>query len=329
MNWALFGAGAEGVNLASVLISSNQEVVFFIDNDVNKIGSSILGIPVISFQNFIKKKEHYKIVVAVSETWRKQVEEQLLNAGYVGTFSLQKAYESIELSSDNNLLKYKDLFVNKRCFIIGTGPSLSVSDLDILYKNKEITFASNKIFKVFGKTKWRPDLYCVVDRLVAEQYSAEIDELDIKYMLVAKGILNDTKNYNVDFFNMLRIPYEDNEYPEFSECPDRYVYEGYTVTYAMIQWALYMGFREIYLLGIDFDYGTKELGYKHFCNDYDKLGEIVNAPKLDKSLMAYKKADMVAKGKGVKIYNASRGGKLDVYRRVDFDTLFKCEEAIY
>ena len=42
--------------------------------------------------------------------------------------------------------------------------------------------------------------------------------------------------------------------------------------------------------------------------------------------MAYQKIQEYARKHGVKIYNASRGGELNVYERVDFDTLMDEEK---
>ena len=72
--------------------------------------------------------------------------------------------------------KFQGKFQGKRCFIIGSGPSLTVSDLDHL--KGEYTFASNKIFAVFDKTAWRPTFYVVSDNdITPEMYghSAKFD----------------------------------------------------------------------------------------------------------------------------------------------------------
>lgn len=324
MKWVLFGAGDEGAKLANAIVADGGQIAFFIDNDTKKVNKNILGIDIISFAEFVQKRQNYKVVIAVSKPWEREIKQQLADAGYLNVYSLADAYQEIKYKSDTNLKKYKDLYSEKRCFIIGTGPSLRIEDLELLRKNKEITFASNKIFKIFNQTKWRPNLYCVIDKLVLQQYGNEIKRVTAEHKLIAKGVLDEALGKQIDFFNLVHIPYSEGEYPLFSMQPDKYVIEGFTVTYAMIQWALYMGFNEIYLLGIDFDYGGgKGQLYKHFCKNYDKPGEVINEPKLGKCLMAYKKAKMIADEHGICIYNASRGGNLDVYERVSFDEMFR------
>jgi hypothetical protein len=82
---------------------------------------------------------------------------------------------------------------------------------------------------------------------------------------------------------------------------------------------MYMGFNEIYLLGVDCNYvaGTKS----HFRSNGNEF--IVN-PKLakkqnDDQRLAYQIAEQEATKRNVKIYNATRGGKLEVFERVDLD----------
>ena len=51
--------------------------------------------------------------------------------------------------SFNKILSYKNKYKNKRCFIIGTGPSLEINQLELL-KN-EYTFSMNSIVLSFVK----------------------------------------------------------------------------------------------------------------------------------------------------------------------------------
>ena len=60
------------------------------------------------------------------------------------------------------LKKYKNIHKGQRCFIIGTGPSLSVEDLEKL--KGEITFGSNRIFEIYSQTDWRPTYYMNQDK---------------------------------------------------------------------------------------------------------------------------------------------------------------------
>lgn len=213
------------------------------------------------------------------------------------------------------LKQYKDKFAGKRCFIIGNGPSLRTDDLEKL--GNEITFASNGIYFVYDKTDWRPYFYCVQDtKLINERYRAIIENCSdgIKFF----GLVKDRKYplFPKDsiFIELLNEPFVDG-LPKFSDNALDGFYEGMTVTYFNIQLAVYMGIKEIYLIGVDHFYSGDE--NDHFSKD-DKCD---NPPQTDKSTCAYIKAKEYADKNGVKIFNATRGGRLEVFDRVDFDEI--------
>lgn len=217
--------------------------------------------------------------------------------------------------------KYKDIHKGKRCFIVATGPSLTIADLEML--NNEITFGMNSITKIFDKTTWRPTYYGIQDRQVYEkmepsilQYYAEsnnvfvADELDGLFKLPPQFI---------------RFPYNGNyhlyagkygEYTaQFSDNAYEVVYDGYSITYSLIQIAVYMGFSEICLLGCDCNYpkGVKN----HFVESgfVDKNAHT----NPDRMLVGYRKSKEYADTHEVKIINCTRGGMLEVFPRMSLE----------
>lgn len=218
-----------------------------------------------------------------------------------------------------NIKNFKDKYKGKRCFIIGNGPSLTIEDLEKL--DNEITFASHLIFKIFSETNWRPTFYCVEDMKLLENEISEIEKLENDYqhgfftgnswMNLPEKFLLSKKN---DFWFIDKSKWEDE--PDFSFNASKYIAEGFTVTYANIQLAVYMGFSEIYLLGVDHFY---EEG-----NNYSKAigdGEVYNPPQLNKSTISYMKAKKVCDQKDIKIVNSTRGGHLEVFERANFDSV--------
>ena len=79
-----------------------------------------------------------------------------------------------------------------------------------------------------------------------------------------------------------------------------------------------MGFKEIYLLGVDCNYKGK----LHFYNS-DKLEKKMINHNEDGMIKCYRSAKKYADEHGIKIFNATRGGALEVFPRVDFDSLFE------
>lgn len=336
--WVLFGAGDEGKKMAFMLENAGKLVYAFCDNDENKAHTYVDGKRVLSFKELLSIHNKYQIVLSVSKKYEKELADQLQKAGIKKFFLREDIYGEIKFQSNPLLKKYRNRHKGERCFIIGTGPSLRVEDLDVLKIKGEITFASNKIFTIYPYTKWRPDYYCVTDYKVISQYYDEISKIRDSEVLIAEIEDSyecrhlDREKLNKKNFNWFKIYYkeewDDNEQqilPCFSFDPTKYIVDGgISVTYAMIQWAIYMGFSELYLLGIDFFYKdmTGLSNADHFGHNYIKKGERINPPNLERCKRAYLRAEILSKQKEFKIYNSTRGGKLEVFQRVNFDKIF-------
>lgn len=227
---------------------------------------------------------------------------------------------------NDNIAKFKNIHAGERCFIVATGPSLTVDDLDTLYRNHEKCISMNRIYNIFPKTEWRPDYYVIEDYKMIEDLAEEIAKLPLPYKFVASkpemywmqsGARTSIK------FNMIIGGFNENSI-RFSKNVDRCLYNGRTVTYACLQLAVYMGFTEIYLLGVDFNYASdiyaESNHFKGYQNSYKDIR--LNPIDPEKQLWAYKKARKIAETKKIKIINATRGGKLEVFERKNFDDLF-------
>lgn len=337
MKYVLFGAGDAGRKLLGLL--DRSEVVAFVDNDIKRKGEMINGIPVETPKYLETVSEDTYVVISVFEEYQEAITNQLLNMGIDRYITSSDLLKNMNVPSDAGIKTLQNKFEGKRCFVIGTGPSLRIADLNMLKKHKEITFASNKIFKIFDKTSWRPDLYCISDIDVFAYYYDTVCSLNIPYQFLIN--MKNTKYENLDFsklkgnnkyvFNVFKETVFDRKrgknVPRFSTEPDKYIIDGgITVTYSMLQWAYFLGFKEIYLLGIDFNYedlsGKDEKKKDHFCPDYIEKNEIVNYPRMKESMDAYQVAREFADTHDFHIYNATRGGKLEVFQRIAFDTLF-------
>lgn len=81
-----------------------------------------------------------------------------------------------------------------------------------------------------------------------------------------------------------------------------------------------MRFREVYLVGVDFDYqGGIE---RHLAPDYHNEKDRIGPTDYDRNLVAQRSAKEYADTHGIFIGNASRKSELTVFKRVEFDSLF-------
>jgi len=224
------------------------------------------------------------------------------------------------------LLKFKDIHKGKRCFIVATGPSLRVQDLDKLHENGEICISMNRIFNIFDKTQWRPDYYMIGDMEMIEDLSEQIADLKLPYKFVAtepKSYWKNPKSKGSIPYKLLLRGYIHNT-PQFSANVERGVCHGTNITYLCIQLAVYMGFSKIYLLGVDFNYTPNVYDAANHFEGCDTPQNRIRLNPIypEKVQLSYEVAKQYCNREQIHVYNATRGGKLEVYDRVDFDTLF-------
>lgn len=215
-----------------------------------------------------------------------------------------------------DLRKFKNYHNGDRVFIIATGPSLKADDVEKLRDNCEITMSANYIYRLFEQTDWRPDYYVISDGVMMREY--ERDNVDLERNGIVNKFFSDSylkfwdKPVN-DTYHGYSMEYNYDKIRFSTDCSE-VVYSGGTVIYVCLQLAVYMGFKEIYLLGCDFDYSSVGHFYAEQKHTVDFDYELVRR--------AYLTAQKYALEHGVKIYNATRGGKLDIFERRDFDELF-------
>ncbi|MCM1232442.1 MAG: DUF115 domain-containing protein [Ruminococcus flavefaciens] len=237
----------------------------------------------------------------------------------------------------------------KRCFVIGNGPSLRTEDLERL--KDDLTFASNSIYAVYSSTNWRPTYYCAWDPIFCREIMSEKQNMSVLMdgcEAAFTSILGEGMQYRDDI-DMRKLYYmrtiskkSENKLPLFSSDCCEQVYAAGSITYGMLQLAVYMGFTQIYLLGMDFSYSVeqheddtivrnnvcnhmeeieKEEAKRFYKKTVDRHGDSYVA-SIDLQLAGFQAAKEYTDAHNIKIYNATRGGKLEVFERVNFDSLF-------
>ncbi len=247
-------------------------------------------------------------------------------------------------SGEGKLIQgFKDIHRGERCFVIGNGPSLTPQDLDKL--KDEITFGSNRIFCIYPQTQWRPTYYCSFDDRCVSQEIGRIKaggsydkflnyDPGIKY-----GRSPEDHIYYLVFNGKFHVrPDETRMDYTLSDDIAKYATWVPSVTINAIEIAIYMGFTEIYLLGIDHQYmiqsdhkgkahgalyRNETVQSSYFAGMNDEKGNVITSSVYDPDVatLGYKVAKRFAERRNVHIYNATRGGKLEVFERVDFDNV--------
>lgn len=235
-------------------------------------------------------------------------------------FSYLPKYQHPELE------QFRGCHNGERLFIVATGPSLRLEDLETLRRHGEKTMSVNMIYRSFNQTRWRPDYYVMCDANGIEEYGKELKELHLPGMFAGD---NNRKFYHskgtehIHFYHMIHARMRD--WPDVSDNIVKCVFGGGTVVLDCLQIAMYMGFHEIYLLGTDCDYqGAPQEKCNHFIKDYfhDDDRQPRTPFPLEETFLGYQAIRDYARRHDIQIFNATRGGKLEVFPRVAFDTLF-------
>lgn len=229
---------------------------------------------------------------------------------------------------DAELIWMKDIqnsHRGERCFIVATGPSLSIEDLEKI-KN-EYSFGMNSVIKAFDKTQWRPDFYMIQDEYVYDKIESELQEIVKKEKFtIAVGGLVHHKYPSARTYKKFSLHYLDHKmfhkkgFGKFKFSNDCYsvIYDAYTVTFSVLQMACYMGFKEIYLLGCDCNYNLPK---SHFIDygHHDPKAAIMG----DKMICGHYEFNKFAESIGVRVINCTRGGMLEAYPRMNLEDVLK------
>jgi len=227
--------------------------------------------------------------------------------------------------SRKNLGNFHNIHSGKRCFILGNGPSLKNTDLSKL--RNEFTFGMNRIYLAFDDLGFETSYYVSVNDLVIEQCADDIMNLKLPRFVswrAGKKWLSQQENL---FF--LYTTYTE---PKFAKDIRNRLWESATVTYVALQVAFYMGFQEAILIGVDHNFETKGKANttivsqgddpNHFHPGYFGKGFRWQLPDLDMSEIGYQMAKEAFEKDGRKVLDATIGGKLMIFEKVDYNQLF-------
>jgi hypothetical protein len=222
---------------------------------------------------------------------------------------------------------FRGIHAGQRCFIVTNGPSLVKTNLEIL--RNEVTFGMNRIYLLFGRTSFRPTYYLAVNELVLEQFSGEIRQLEMpKFLNWNRRSLFDVDDERTIFLKSRMVIRDSFQYDL-----TRPLVMGGTVTFVALQLAYYMGFQKVILVGLDHSYAgkgipsgtetrTAERDESHFHPDYFPKGAKWQLPDLLRSEIDYRIARGVYERDGREIADATIGGKCEVFKKVDYLSLF-------
>lgn len=180
----------------------------------------------------------------------------------------------------DHIEEFKNIHVGKRLFILASGPSLA--DLDLSKLQRRMVMGLNRSFLVYPDTHY----HCCMDHRLFDLYQVEMKKT--RYLFTLQN-------------RPFGIPMNLLGSEGFSHDLKEGIYSGYTISYLALQVAVYMGFSEIFYLGLDLKHRA---GNTHFFGKdfHSRNHEDTEFPKMKKMLT--KGAEEVAK-LGIRVYNCS------------------------
>ena len=237
----------------------------------------------------------------------------------------QATFHPWRRESINRLNALRNTHKGERCFIIGNGPSLKLTDFTHL--RNEFTFGLNRFYLMFEELGFSTSLLLTVNDLVIEQCADDIRSLPIPTFVSWRG------RKWIQPAPTLSYLYTSYDLPRFNGNAAGRLWEGATVTFVAMQLAYHMGFKEVVLIGVDHNFATQGKPNttvvstgddpNHFNPAYFGKGFRWQLPDLKTSEIAYTMAREAYARDGRTILDATIGGKLTIFPRVDYESLFK------
>ncbi len=327
----IFGASLAGER-AFRNAGSDEDVVAFIDNDPNKQGTVHCGIEVHAPSALVNLDCD---IVRIASYGSREIYHELVASGWDegrieidyspsddDLYRIWKREHAPRLKAFNNRHQGED------CFIIGNGPSLRKMDLSLL--NDYYTIGLNKIHLIFPRSEFRPSYHVAVNPIVVEQSRSVFERMEYpSFLPVDSHAVNEPICDTVFYINA-------PESQAFSKDATQAVCQGSTVTYAAMQLAWYMGFENVYLVGVDHSFSaigkpneTQRMGAvdpNHFDPNYF-ANQDWQLPDLMGSEFSYQMGKRNFEGSDPQryIWDATVGGKLQVFPKLDYvEALEKC-----
>lgn len=239
-------------------------------------------------------------------------------------FLTSNRFERESQKSARDIQRFRNLHKGQDCFVIGNGPSLKNIDFNLL--EKYYTFATNKIYLLFDQYAWRPTYYVSIDPDVIKQSLHLYNDFTFPKFISLHGLRRNTTDsfQNTYLFSTgYRFEFKGSQ-NSFSN-----IGEGHTVTYVALQLAYYMGFKNVFLIGVDHRYNTigkpdekkvlETPDDNHFHPDYFR-NQVFPQPNLKASEISYQIAKLYFEEDGRKIFDATYNGNLNIFDKIDFLT---------
>ncbi|KKP77935.1 MAG: hypothetical protein UR73_C0007G0020 [candidate division WS6 bacterium GW2011_GWF1_35_23] len=250
-------------------------------------------------------------------------------------------------------IEWKDKYIGQSCYILGNGPSLKGQDVSLL--EGKIVFTVNNLMMTKEFETIKPSFHLMADplnfssedtnsqTLIDERFSVLrsskfeptcIFPLKVKPLVEEEDLYPDKKIiYFMNYGNWRNGEIRDINLQKFLP-------EYVNIIHIAIMVAMYMGFKKIYLMGVDMtsflvNYEYKDEGgfnqqYAHFYKEEERMKKLllkawsksnneIALKNMAQCFEIFRFLKTYGKRNGVEIVNLTKGGALDVFERRKFE----------
>lgn len=189
---------------------------------------------------------------------------------------------------------FKNIHEGKRLFILASGPSLERINLAPL--RRRLVMGMNRSPLAFPNTHY----HCTMDHRLFEEFPQMLSKT--RYLFTLEG-------------RPFGIPLRLLGSEGFSWDLEDGIYSGYTTSYFALQVAVYMGFKEIYFLGLDLRHYA---GRTHFFGHdfHSRNHENTEFPRMRK-MLNYGAKEL--EGTDILVFNCSPRSDLECFPKVSYE----------
>lgn len=188
---------------------------------------------------------------------------------------------------------FRKIHDGKRVFILASGPSLAGLDLSRL--SRRMVIGLNRSILAWPE----PFYHCCMDHRLFDEYAEALRR--VRYLITLED-----RPWGIP----LRLVGAEG----FSWDLEQGIYSGYTIAYFALQVAVYMGFTEIFFVGLDLQH---QQGQTHFFGTdfHSRNHESTEFPKMRK-MLHYGAAAL--EGRGIQVFNCSPVSDLKCFPTMSF-----------
>lgn len=221
--------------------------------------------------------------------------------------------------SREKLAALRNKHTGQRCFLLGNAPS--INELDLGRIDQDFVFLVNRGYLLRSRLHKVPEAIMVANPHAFAEYGQAILALEWQYLFLSCEIDAGQPIDNALWFAQWDYPRLDEGFFQFDG--SRPLYHANTVVLSALQLAIWMGFSQIIIAGVDLDFNPNA---PHFYKTQGAELDRSRSVSLDKAMTMQKgfeqAARAIARNCNTHIYNAGLDSRVECFEKRPWEDFF-------